>query len=118
MHQWALSIKTFFSAIFNSSPNDPPLEQSFHAHIFFRWYFLDFMQQIYLNANDNLDSEVLAVVVSVITEMSTALNDSPDSKQDFLFYTASYHAKVLATGNSRPKHPNMIVSTLTSNHTS
>ena len=71
------------------------------------------MQQTYSNTDDNLDSEVLAVIVSVITEISVALDGSPGSKRDFLFYTASYHAKVLATGNSRPKHPNMIVSAVT-----
>lgn len=108
MHQWALSIKTFFSAIINSSSDDP-LEQSFHAHIFFRWYFHDFVEQIYSNADDNLDSEALAVIVSVITEISVALHDSPDSKRHFLFYTTSYYAKLLSTGNFRPKHPSMIV---------
>ncbi|KIM36636.1 hypothetical protein M413DRAFT_424302 [Hebeloma cylindrosporum] len=111
MRQWALSIKTFFLAIINSSPDGPPLEQSFHAHIFFRWYFHDFMEQMYSTADsDNLDSEILAVIVSVIIEISVALHDSLDPKRDFLFYTASYYDKLFATGNLRSKHPNMIVS--------
>ena len=43
-----------------------------------------------------------------------ALNDPPNTQRDFLFYTASYYAKWLATGFFRPRHPNIVsaVSTL------
>ena len=69
---------------------------------------------MYAATYDNLDSEILTIVVSTITEISVALNDIPNPQRDFLFYTASYYAKLLATGNFRSGHPNVVsaVSTL------
>ena len=61
-----------------------------------------------------MDSEIPVVVVSTLTEISLALNDFTNPRRVFLFYTASYYAKLLATGNFRPRQPNIVsaVSTL------
>jgi hypothetical protein len=112
--KWSLSIHSFFSTIIHSSPDDLHLPHSFHAHTFFRWYLHTFRNQVYATTYDSLDSEILTVVVSTIVEISVALNDLPNPQRDFFFYTASYYAKLLATGNFRSGHPNVVsaVSTL------
>jgi hypothetical protein len=114
VRQWALSVNSYFSAIINSDPNDPQLLKSFHAHTFFHWYLHQFMDQLYESTNDDLDSEILMVVVSTLTEISVALNDFGNPRRVFLFYTASYYAKLLATGIFRPRQPSIVsaVSTL------
>ena len=107
MQQWALSINSFFSAIINS--DNPELEQSFHAHPFFHWYFHQFLDRTYSRIDDNLDPTLLTIVVSTITRISAALNESPpNSQRNFLFYTASYYAKLLATAIFRPRHPSIV----------
>jgi len=111
--QWSLSIHSFFSTIIHSSPNDLHLLHSFHAHTFFRWYLHTFRNQVYATTYDSLDSEILTVVVSTIIEISVALNDLPNPQRDFLFYTASYYAKLLATGNFRSGHPNIVLAVST-----
>ena len=59
VHQWALSINSFL-AIINSSHNDPHLEQSFHAHTFFRHCLHgSTTEPIFSRTNDNLDSKIL-----------------------------------------------------------
>ncbi|KIM36339.1 hypothetical protein M413DRAFT_31757 [Hebeloma cylindrosporum] len=107
IHQWALSIHSFFLAIIKSSPlDDPRLEQSFHAHSFFQPYLDAFM---YFSRNiDSSDSEIFPVIISTITDISVALNNTPSPKQDFLFYPAAYYAKLLTTGVLRPRHPHII----------
>ena len=72
------------------------------------------MDQIYESTNDHLDSEILIVVVSTLTEISVALNDFANPRREFLFYTASYSAKLLVTGIFRPRQPTIVsaVSTL------
>jgi len=105
MFQWALSINSFFLAIINSGLDGPHLLQTFHAHTSFRRYFYGFMHQLCSSTDDNLDSEILTVVISTITEISVALNDSANSRRDFLFYPASYYAKTLAY--YFPSHPNI-----------
>ena len=114
MHQWALSINSYFSAIINSDPNDPQLLKSFHAHAFSHWYLHEFMDKLYENTNVGMDSEIVVVVVSTLTEISVALNDFGNPRRVFLFYTASYYAKLLVTGIFRPRQPSFVsaVSTL------
>jgi hypothetical protein len=70
------------------------------------------MELIYSRTNDNLDSEILTVIVSTITEISAALNDSPNPRRDFLFYAASFYTKSLVFFS--PTHPTSVsaVSTL------
>ncbi|KIM43428.1 hypothetical protein M413DRAFT_443369 [Hebeloma cylindrosporum] len=114
VRQWSLCIHAFFSTIIHSSPDDLYLKHSFHSHTFFRWYLQTFRNQVYSTTYDSLDSEILTIVVSTITEISVALNDFPNPQRDFLFCVASYYAKLLATGNFRSGHPNVVsaVSTL------
>jgi hypothetical protein len=105
VHQWALSIDSYFLSIINSSPDDPHLEHSFHANTFFYWHLNEFMGHIYYTDDD---SEILTVVVSTLTKISMALNDIPNPQRDFLFYTASYYAKSLSTAISRPRQPKIV----------
>lgn len=105
MYQWALSINSFFLAIINAGPDDPQLLQTFHAHTSFRRYFYGFIHQIYSSTDNNLDSEILTVIISTITEISVALNGFANMKHNFLFYAASYYAKLLANGIFRHQYP-------------
>jgi hypothetical protein len=72
------------------------------------------MSQIYKITDDDLDSEILVVVASTLTEISVALYDFGNPRRVFLFYTASYYAKLLATGVFRARQPSIVsaVSTL------
>jgi hypothetical protein len=69
---------------------------------------------MYESTKGDLDSEILIVVVSTITEISAALNDFANPRREFLFYIASYYAKLLVTGMFRPRQPIIVsaVSTL------
>ena len=56
----------------------------------------------------DLDSDILMVVISTITEIAVVLNDTPNSKWDFIFYPTSYYATLLTAGFLRPRHPNIV----------
>jgi hypothetical protein len=71
------------------------------------------MDQLYESTNNDLDSEILVseilvVVVSTLAEISVALNDFANPRRVFLFYTASYYAKLLSTGIFRPRQPSIV----------
>jgi hypothetical protein len=63
---------------------------------------------MYESTNNDLDSEILIVVVSTITEISAALNDFANPRREFLFYAASYYANLLVTGIFRPRQPSVV----------
>jgi hypothetical protein len=68
------------------------------------------MEQMYESTDDedDLDSEILVVIVSTITEISAALHDFANPRREFLFYTASFYAKWLATGIFRARQPSIV----------
>ena len=100
VQQWALSVHSFFQGIINHG--DFELDKTFHAHPLFQSFLREFMNEIYLVVDDDLDT--LAIVVSTLEAIAAELNNG-DSKRDFLFYTTSFYAKSLVAGLFRPRHP-------------